>query len=62
MTPFYKGEIILAEQENNFITFIDEGGKENRFNILVIVKLENFECAVMVNLKTLYSVFIYIVL
>lgn len=43
-----KGELVLADQEMNWVTLIDEEGHEHRFNLLNIVEMEGAKYAVMV--------------
>ncbi len=38
----------MTEQDNNWITLVDEEGQEHRFNLLNIVEVEGSKYAVMV--------------
>lgn len=38
----------MAEQEENWITLVDEEGQEHRFNLLNVVEIEGMKYAVMV--------------
>jgi putative Holliday junction resolvase len=38
----------VAEQEENWITLVDEEGQEHRFNLLNVVEVEGMKYAVMV--------------
>lgn len=38
----------MTEQETNWVTLVDEEGKEHRFNLLNIVEVEEVKYAVMV--------------
>lgn len=38
----------MAEQDNNWVTLVDEEGHEHRFNLLNIVEMEGVKYAVMV--------------
>ena len=38
----------MAEQENNWITLVDEEGQEHRFNLLNVLEVDGLKYAVMV--------------